>query len=240
MRKKLMDKLHKIQLNILRVLLFAKTKRYSDIKPYDMEGSQFKYHMDRLIEYKLISKELGGTYSLTSTGKEVANQMNSIKISMGKQAKVTANICCVRRLNASTEYLLYTRKKNPFYGFQGFPTSKIWYGDSFIDGAKKGLFNETNLTGNPKLLAIRHYRVFDNANDHLLEDKVMYIFRFDDPIGSLKSKKDGEFAWIKEEDFHKFIINPLPEFEEIFKLLNSRFIEDFFKEVVHFVDINKF
>ena len=226
-----MDKMHKIQLNILRRLLFSVSSRYSDIKPFDMEGSLFKYHLDKLINRKLVRKDDSGLYFLTHEGKEFANQMDSIKISMGKQAKTTAKICCVRNIDQEIEYLLYTRKKNPFYSFQGFATSKIWYGESFDEGAKRGLYDETNLIGNPKLIAIRHYIVCDILNQELLEDKVMYIYKFINPIGDLCSKKDGEFAWVKESDIEKFVLNPLPEFPEILELLKVKRLTNFSKRL---------
>ncbi len=235
-----MKNMHKIQLNILRTLLFAKSKRYSEIKPTDMEGSQFTFHMDTLISSKLIVKESSGLYSLTPKGKELANQMDSVDIQMKKQSKVTAKICCVKNTNDENQYLLYKRLKNPFYGFQGFPNSKVWYGSSFIEGAKNGLFKETNLTGNPELFAIRHYTVYDKNDNNLLEDKTMYLFKVSNPNGELQSKKDGEFTWVRESEISHFVQNPLPEFHEVFQLLREMPQIDFFKEVVHRVEINNF
>lgn len=235
-----MKNIHEIQLKILRTLLFAKSKRYSEIKPIDMEGSQFKFHIDTLISSNYIIKDSKGLYSLTPVGKELANQMDSIEIQIKKQSKVTAKICCVRNINSEIEYLLYKRLKNPFYGFQGFPNSKIWYGSSFIEGAKNGLFNETNLIGEPVLFAIRHYTVYDKDNHNLLEDKTMYMFKVLNPSGELQSKKDGEFTWVKKSKVNDFIENPLPEFREVFQLLNNAPQIDFFKEVVHKVEIINF
>lgn len=235
-----MKKLHEIRLNILRILLFATSKRYSEIKPADMEGSHFKFHMDTLISAKLINKDDNGMYSLSSSGKELANQMDSINMQMRKQSKVSAKICCIRKVNEENEYLLYKREKNPFYGFQGFPNSKIWYGASFEEGAKKGLFNETNLEGIPELFAIRHYKVYDKESDRLLEDKTMYMYKVLDPGGELISKKDGAFKWVKESDLDKFVSNPLPEYKEVISLLRGNDKFEFFKEVTHLVSIDNF
>ena len=234
-----MKNIHRIQLNILRTLLFAESKRYSEIKPTNMESSQFKYHLDALITAKLITKDANGHYLLTPKGKEFANQMDSINIQMKKQTKVTAKICCIRDSGLEPEYLLYERLKNPFFGHQGFPTSKIWYGMSFVEGAQKGLYNETNLIGEPELIAIRHYRVYDEISNTLLEDKTMYIFKIINPTGELQSRKDGRFKWVKETKVNHFVKKSLPEFREVFSVLNNN-NTDFFKEVVHKIDINKF
>ena len=204
-----------------------------------MEGSQFKYHLDTLITAKLIKKDTMGHYLLTIEGKEFANQMDSIDIQIKKQTKVTAKICCIKS-GIEPEYLLYERLKNPFFGHRGFPTSKVWYGTSFVDGAKKGLFEETNLTGEPELICIRHYRVYNKTSHELLEDKTMYIFKVINPTGELQSKKDGKFRWVQKTEVNHFVKDPLPEFYEVFDILNNRNNIDFFKEVIHEVDINKF
>jgi len=235
-----MKKLHDIQLNILRVLLFAVSKRYSEIKPIDMGGSKFKFHMDTLISLNLIKKIDNGQYSLSIAGKELANQMDSIDIKMRKQSKVSAKICCVRTLNDQIEYLLYKRQKNPFYGFQGFPNSKIWYGSSFEEGVRLGLFNETNLVGDPQFFAIRHYMVYTKNQKKLLEDKTMYMYKVINPTGDLKSKKDGIFKWVKESNLENFISRPLPEYHEVMSLLIKKSSLECFKEVMHLIDINDF
>jgi ADP-ribose pyrophosphatase YjhB (NUDIX family) len=235
-----MKNLHKIQLDILRSLLFAKTKRYSQIKPCDMEGSQFKFHIDSLITSKYIFKDSAGLYALSTEGKEFANQMDSIEVKLKKQSKITAKICCIRGHKSNREFLLYKREKNPFYGHQGFPNSKIWYGSSFVDGAKNGLYQETNLKGDPELFAIRHYTVYEEKTDRLLEDKTMYMFKVHNPTGELKSKKDGTFTWVKESEIKKFVVKPLPEFQEVFSLLIQEPKIDFFKEVVHKINLNNF
>lgn len=216
-------RLHYIQLDILRVLLFATSKRYSEIKPIDMESSQFKFHLDSLIKSGLIEKCDDGLYRLTFNGKEFANQMDTLDVSMRRQSKISAKICCVRDSGKEKEYLLYTRQKNPFFGYQGFPNAKIWYGESFIDGVKRGLYSETNLqvSREPELMAIRHYRVFSKEQRILLEDKTMFIYRIVNPTGELLSKKDGVFKWVKETEVAEFVQYPLPEFEEIVRILKG-------------------
>lgn len=229
-----MNSIHPIQIDILKQLLFSISKRYSEIKPQEMESSQFSFHLDKLITQGFISKSKG-RYELTDSGKVYANQMDTKAPKMKSHAKLTTKLCCVREVNAKIEYLLYKRLKNPFYGYVGFPTSKVWFGDSIKYGAIRGLHSETNLTGIPKIMAVRHYRVYSKQSK-LLEDKVMYIFRFTNPRGEVRSKKDGKFFWAKKKEIVRMKNRFLPEFKEVFNILSRKRINIDFREVNQIVD----
>src|SRR5258706_1030316 len=228
-----MKDLHPIQIKILKKLLFAENVNYGRLKPIEMESSQFAFHLDKLIEIGLVQKNSKGIYSLTLEGKNTTNRIDFDSKIPNKQAKVSVVMCCTR--NSSKEILIYRRLKNPFYGCYGFPTGKVQYGELIEDAAKRELLEETNLEGNPLLIGIRHYRVFPKGEETLLEDKVMYIFKFDNPIGDLKGNTEGEFKWV---DINEEIINPLEEFDEILNLLKTFSGQITFKEFNHYT--NKF
>ncbi|MDD3647525.1 MAG: NUDIX domain-containing protein [Candidatus Dojkabacteria bacterium] len=224
--------MHEIKLDILRKLLFSKRLRYSRLKDEETEGSHFTYHLDALLRDGLITKLGSGMYELTQAGKEYANRMHTNSSEMRIQPKLTTVICCVREANNFKQYLIYTRKKNPFFGCQGFPTEKVWFGENIADAAKRGLKEETNLKGEGELIGIRHYKVFSKEKE-LLEDKVMFIFKFLNPSGKLIGCEEGKYEWISEYDISKKVIKPLEEFFEIYKLLRSGTKGISFKEGVH-------
>lgn len=231
-----MKQIHPLQMDILRKLLFAPYLKYSEIKPGDMENSQFIFHLDKLIEEILVEKSEDG-YRLTVLGKEFANRMDSIESKMKSFPKTTTILCGYRDGAEEKEYLVYKRLKNPFYGGQGFPTQKVWFGDKICDAAKRGLKEETNLDGKPELIAIRHYHVY-LEDKQLVEDKIMYMFAFHNPIGEVKGNVEGEFNWIKDSEISNFIKNPFPEFYESFELLKEFKGEVSFKEIDQYT--NKF
>lgn len=52
-----MKDIHKIQMAILRKLLLSNGLRYNQAKPDNMiENNQYDYHLDKLIDEKLIEK----------------------------------------------------------------------------------------------------------------------------------------------------------------------------------------
>jgi len=225
---------HLIQQQILKKLLFSESEKFSKLKPFNMEGSQFTFHLDKLIKENLVSKNLNGEYSLTTEGKNIANRIDSDSKTPQMQAKHSAVFACKK----DTEFLIYKRLKNPFYGCQGFPTGKVQYGESIYEAAKKELKEETNLEGEPELIGIRHYTVYTNPNEKLVEDKVMYIFLILNPKGELISNEEGEFQRINTSKISEIVTNPLEEFFEILELIQNFKGEISFKEVKHFT--NKF
>ncbi len=211
--------MHYIQQEILKKLLFSQGLKYSDMKPIDMEGSQFTFHLEQLIRENLVEKLDSGEYSLTENGKNTANRVDFDSSNPNIQAKHSVVFCGTR--NDTSEVLIYTRLKNPFYDHQGFPTGKVKYGEKIIDAARREFTEETNLTGEPTLVGIRHYRVFYPDKESLVEDKVMYIYRIDEPKGELVSNPEGEFKWVKVSDIEKEVTNPLPEFAEILQIITN-------------------
>ncbi|MCK9368698.1 NUDIX domain-containing protein [Candidatus Dojkabacteria bacterium] len=188
--------------------------------PKNMEGSQFTFHLEQLIKEGLVSKEKS-VYLLTTKGKELANRMDLGDETIKEQAKISVMMCGIRGGGKNTEYLLYTRRKSPFYGYQGFPTGKVKKGEDITDSARRELKEETNLEGKPELFAIRHYRIF-SKDEELLEDKVYFIFRVINPAGELKSNSEGDFKWVNRNKVWEYLKKPVKEIEEVIKEINNR------------------
>lgn len=211
-----------IQIRILNTLLFKEKARFGELKPFEVEGSHFVFHLEELIKKDLLEKSSSKEYTLTSRGIEFANRMDTSQVIFRQQPKTTTVFCAYKdNINVEKEFLLYNRLKNPFYNHQGFPTTKVWFGEKIEDAAARGLKEEANLKGVPVLIGIRRYRVFKKSTDEILEDKIMYIFRIKNPIGKLESKKDGHFQWIKQSEIADYVTKPLNEFEEVLQLLLS-------------------
>jgi ADP-ribose pyrophosphatase YjhB (NUDIX family) len=222
------EQYHPIQRGILNKLLFSPRLNFASLKPLEMEGSQFTFHLNKLLESNLIEKSDEGKYFLTGKGKNIANIYDPESQLPNKQAKHSAVFCATR--NNKQEILIYRRLKEPFFGCQGFPTGKVKYGENILDTAVRELFEETNLVGEPILRAIRHFKVYESETKQLLEDKVMYICEIPDPIGELHSNNEREFQWVKTNEVKTVITNPLEEFEETLSVIMSSEILTF-KEV---------
>lgn len=181
-----------------------------------MENNQFDFHLDQLIKERLVMKQ-NGIYQLTSIGKEYANRMDTDQVVISKQAKISAWICVMREKSGETDFLIYTRLKQPFYGCQGFISGKLKYGEKIIAAAKRELLEETGLTGNPELVNIKHFLVYDKKTNELIEDKFMYLCRVINPKGIIKSNEEGEHMWVNEAEMRLKITHPFEDIEELIK-----------------------
>jgi len=207
-----MKQLHDAQLQILKRLLFAKQLRYSELKPdAEMENNQFDFHLDKLISQDYIRKDVK-YYLLTNKGKEYANRMDTDEVVVSLQSKLSAWICCTRQKDHQKQYLIYTRLKQPFYGCQGFMSGKVRYGEKILETAKRELKEETNLEGDPKIVTIRHYLVYDKITHKLVEDKFMFLCLIQQPTGQLVTNNEGKYEWVNEKDLKKYVINHFESF----------------------------
>lgn len=229
-----MSKPHTIQLKILKNLLFVESARYSEIKPdKEMENNQYSFHLDQLIDKGYIEKR-ENQYCLSFKGKEYANQIDTDFIEITKQAKNSVFVCGVQVTKGQNEFLLITRKKQPFFNCQGFMSGKVKYGETISETAERELFEEANLIGKPYVVSIRHYRVFDEKTDQIIEDKFVYLCRVDTPEGVLQSNDESEFSWVAESKVENFVKRPVESFEAFKSELDE--IRDFdgtikFKEI---------
>lgn len=198
---------HQIQLKILKKLLFVDRLRYTDIKPSRrMENNRFNFHLKELIKAGYIQKNKE-FYFLTSVGKEYANRMDTDQVVISPQAKISVWLCGRRKKGKASQYLIYTRLKQPFYKCQGFPSGKVRYGETIVKAAIRELQEESGLTGSPQIVMVKHYLVFAKKTKELLEDKFMFLCLFDNPVGILKAHNEGKYQWVSQKDLPKYVTN---------------------------------
>lgn len=230
-----MKQLHDIQLGILGKLLFADTLRYTQMKPSaDIENNTYDFHVKQLLESGLITKS-SNSYSLTDKGKEYANRIDTESNKIQMQAKLSAWICCLRERHGKQEILFGTRMKQPFYGKQGFVAGKIKLGESVLEAAKRELYEETHLAGEPELVLVRHYRVFSKSDQKLLEDKFMFLCLVHEPSGEMLSNEEVKLEWVNLEEVRAKITNPFEDIEHLLDIIG--FISSYKQKQVKFEEI---
>jgi 8-oxo-dGTP pyrophosphatase MutT (NUDIX family) len=196
--------LHKIQSEILVSLLLASGKRFSELnKNKEVESDQFNFHLKQLISNGLVTKDKASNYILTTAGKEFANRFDTDTKLIERQAKIGVLICCTIQKDGKTMYLLQQRLKQPYYGFWGFITGKVRWGESIFKTAKRELYEETGLRAKFKLTGVKHKTDFD-VNGTLLEDKFFFVIKAEKPTGKFKEEfEGGRNKWFPEKEISK-------------------------------------
>lgn len=196
-----MKDLHKIQMLILRELLFKPNSTFTKLNIQGLTSDHFSYHINTLIKDKYVEKK-NGKYSLTPKGKEYANQMDTDEALIEKQPKIAVIIVGIKEEGGIKKLLIQERTKEPYYGYRGFITGKIRFGEKVLETAQRELLEETGLTSEEwHIKTIVHNHVVLEESGDLVEDKMFYVITALNPIGKIINTESGKNYWVTEEEF---------------------------------------
>lgn len=192
--------LHKIQMGILRSLLFKPNARFTDLNIFDISSDHFNFHVARLLEHGLIDKGDGDRYTLSNEGKQIAGRMDTATMKMEKLPKVSVLVVPVSLQDGKTSYLIHQRLKQPYYGNCGFMTGKIHYGETILEGAERELLEETGLFGKLIVVAVKHKMDY-NEKEEILDDKILFVVRAEETKGNLlENPEEGKNSWLSKKE----------------------------------------
>jgi len=98
--------------------------------------------------------------------------------------------------------LVQERTKEPYFGYSGFITGKIRYGEKILETARRELKEESGLEcSSMHIKRIVHDHVILEDTGELVEDKMFYVIHIINPTGELISTLNGKNVWITEKEF---------------------------------------
>jgi len=204
--------IHQAQAQILKTLLFKTEARFRDLNTQKLTTDHFTFHLKQLVEAKIIEKTAKGTYQLTAKGKEFANRFDTEKVALEKQAKAAVCIVAIKKEGTKIQYLSQQRLKNPFFGYHGFVTGKIRWGEELLETAARELREETGLNGKLEFCGMEHKMDYSKEDRQILEDKFFYIIRATQTKGALiEDFEGGKNGWLTEKE----ILNEQKVFEDV-------------------------
>ena len=129
--------------------------------------------------------------------------MDTEKTIIEKQAKLGVMLIIEKEEDGKKYVLVQKRLKEPYYGFQGFVTGKIAWGENILMTAARELEEETGLTAELEFKYIIHELVYLKENGRLLEDKFFFVVNATKPLGELNSLPSGENRWVLCSEFNQ-------------------------------------
>jgi 8-oxo-dGTP pyrophosphatase MutT (NUDIX family) len=208
--------IHPIQARILRTMLFREKSRFIDLNTLKLPTDHFNFHLKQLLALELAEKS-DNKYYLTAKGKEFANRLDTDQIVLERQAKISVVVCGVGKSGRTKQYLVQQRLKQPSYGFYGFITGKIKWGEIVGETAAREFLEETGLKAKLSLAGIEHKMDYPKKGE-ILEDKFFFIFRAENPKGPLtKNFEGGRNVWLTRREIFK-----LPDiFGDVLKIIET-------------------
>jgi 8-oxo-dGTP pyrophosphatase MutT (NUDIX family) len=186
---------------ILRELLFKPNSTFTKLNIKGLTSDHFSYHINVLLKEDFVEKK-DGKYSLTPKGKEYANQMDTDEALIEKQPKIAVIIVPTKTEKDGNKLLIQERTKEPYYGYKGFITGKIRYGEKVLETAKRELEEETGLQcDDMHIKRIVHNHVVLEDSGDLVEDKMFFIITAINPTGQLIDTESGKNYWVTENEF---------------------------------------
>lgn len=219
--------MHPLRKQILHQLIINPYLPYSKLKPKEIEGNLFMYHLKQLISEGLVEKRLDGKYELTSEGKVFVDKLSLETFKVRIQPKiVTLTIC----QNKKREYLLYKRKRQPFLNLIGFPYGKIHLGEKVAQAASREFKEKTGLSASLVHRGEVYLTTFQDSE--VVSQMFCHVFEGRNPKGKLiENSEIGECFWEKVKDLpdKKF----MPGFGDVFNLIKNPKKELFFAEFTY-------
>lgn len=125
-------------------LATAESKRYGQLKPSDLDGNVFGYHLKSLLVDNYVSKTIDGHYTLTSKGKDYI-------VHRYENPLLQAHSIYLIALSQGDKWLLRERLIQPLIGMSGFVHGEPVPGESILETAQRRLTTKTGITANLRI-----------------------------------------------------------------------------------------
>jgi len=224
--QKTLSSLSWIQYHILVELTRHGVARYSALRPKDVEGNLFAYHLKGLLNEKLVEKT-DAQYQLTVKGLQLVGTLSLDTGRMRQQPQILNAIICT---NKKGEHVWSRWRREPNMDKVSFPHGMLHYGEGLLEAAAREF---TEKTGMQSALTYRgDVYVRGMLSGVLDRHMLVHLFEATDaqPTEDGERSAHSESFWaplesLKPEDF-------VPGFYEIAQLATNAGQEMVFADII--------
>ena len=203
--------IHHIRKSILDKLATAQSMRYAELKPPNLDGNVFTYHLKGLISEKFVLKNDFGEYSLTQAGKDYI-------VHRYEESALSAHSIFLIVLQNESNYLLRRRKVQPLIEYAGFMHGEPKAGENVLVSAKKRLCAKTGIE-NVKLSIAGSALISQYINSELQSfSSAIIIYGKTNKNIKIESDSTGINFWSSLGSTEKL----LPSCNDIIKMINEK------------------
>ena len=151
--------MHRLQQQILYALATNKRLRYARLKPEDVEGNAFMYHLRSLTKLGYIA-HADEWYHLTPEGQLFIDQVSLKTFEPRVQPKI---VILMVAQNDSGQILLYRRQRQPLINKVGLPYGKLHADETIYEAAARELYKKTGYTGTFNYMSSGTMKIFEDG-----------------------------------------------------------------------------
>lgn len=192
--------MHHIQKSILDRLSTATQCRYSDLKPAELDGNVFNYHLKLLIGDKLVGKSLTGDYTLTPAGEDYI-------VHRYENPLLQAHSIFLIALRNEDKWLMRERLVQPLLGMSGFVHGEPVADEPLLVTAARRLKDKTGIEAELSVHSSGLIRITENETLKSFSHAIILTGETTQEI-SISEDKTGRNSWLKAVDFRKDTILP--------------------------------
>ena len=205
--------LHITQKHILDSLAQAEFKRYGELKPTDIDGNVFGYHLKQTLAAGLAEKSADGTYRLTESGRNyIINRYHN--------PLESAHSIFLLVIRCGDNYLIRERKIQPMLGYSGFIHGEPTPGEMIIDTANKRLRTKTGLECSLSVSSSGLITIKKDSGLQSYSHAVILTGEITDRILEIDEDETGRNYWLDVRDLEKSSI--IPSCKDILRILENQ------------------
>lgn len=218
--------MHRLQQHILQRLILNPEQRYADLKPAEVEGNLFMYHLRCLMKDGLVEKRANGRYALSAQGKLYVDRLSLKSLT----PRIQPRIVTLMAVEHDGKWLVYQRRRQPLINLIGWPYGKIHLGESVKEAAERELEEKTGLKA-----SLRHvgdgYATTLEAGEPVSQI-MFHMFYGRNPLGTIFAQSDiGQPFWAAENEIGGE--GYMPNVKYLLELVKKRGQARFFAQLEH-------